>query len=85
METPANAAIVKLAEKLTGHATQAAAFATEAPYLRQLGMDTVVLGPGDIAQAHQPDEYLALDRLTPTIDILKQVINTVCVRADPLI
>ena len=85
METPADAAIVKLAEKLTGHAAEAAAFATEAPFLNQLGMDTVVMGPGDIAQAHQPDEYLALERLTPTIDILKQLVNTVCVKADPLI
>jgi acetylornithine deacetylase len=48
-------------------------------------MDTVVLGPGDIDQAHQPDEYLALDRLTPMIDILKEMINTVCIKSGPLI
>jgi acetylornithine deacetylase len=80
METPADAPIVELAEKLTGHAPEAVAFATEAPYLSQLGMDAVVMGPGDIAQAHQPDEYLALDRITPTIDILKQVVDTVCIK-----
>ena len=80
METPADAPIVELAEKLTGHASEAVAFATEAPYLSQLGMDAVVMGPGDIAQAHQPDEYLALDRIPPTIDILKQVVDTVCIK-----
>ena len=80
METAAGAPIVKLAEKLTGHAAEAVAFATEAPYLSQLGMDAVVMGPGDIAQAHQPDEYLALDRIPPTIDILKQLVDTVCVK-----
>ena len=85
METAADATIVRLAEKLTGHAAEAAAFATEAPYLSQLGMDTVVMGPGNIDQAHQPDEYLALERLMPTIDILKQLVNTVCVKAGPLI
>lgn len=85
METAADATIVRLAEKLTGHAAEAAAFATEAPYLSQLGMDTVVMGPGDIDQAHQPDEYLALERLMPTIDILKQLVNTVCIKAGPLI
>ncbi|MGB5177492.1 MAG: acetylornithine deacetylase [Gammaproteobacteria bacterium] len=85
METAADATIVKLAEKLTGHAAEAAAFATEAPYLNQLGMDTVVMGPGNIDQAHQPDEYLALERLMPTIDILKQLVNTVCVKAGTLI
>ncbi len=85
METAADATIVRLAEKLTGHAAEAAAFATEAPYLSQLGMDTVVMGPGNIDQAHQPDEYLALERLMPTIDILQQLVNTVCVKAGPLI
>ena len=85
METPANATIVQLAEKLTGHSPEAVAFGTEAPYLSQLGMETVVLGPGDIDQAHQPDEYLALDRLAPTIDILKQMVDTVCIRRAPLL
>jgi acetylornithine deacetylase len=85
METPASATIVQLAEKLTGHSAEAVAFGTEAPYLNQLGMETVVLGPGDIEQAHQPDEYLAMDRLAPTIDILKQMINTVCISRTPLL
>ena len=85
METPASATIVQLAEKLTGHSAEAVAFGTEAPYLSQLGMETVVLGPGDIEQAHQPDEYLALDRLAPTINILKQMVNTICIRRAPLL
>jgi len=85
MQTPASAAIVQLAEKLTGHSPEAVAFGTEAPYLNQLGIETVVLGPGDIEQAHQPDEYLALERLTPTIEILTQMINTICIKQDPLL
>jgi len=79
MDTPVSAPIVQLAERLTGHAPEAAAYATEAPYLTQLGMDAVVMGPGDIDQAHQPDEYLALNRLTPTVDILRQMVKTVCI------
>lgn len=85
MHTPSSAAIVQLAGTLTGHSPEAVAFGTEAPYLNQLGMETVVLGPGDIAQAHQPDEYLALDRLAPTINILTTMINTICIRQDPLL
>ena len=85
METAASATIVQLAEKLTGHNPEAVSFGTEAPYLNQLGMETVVLGPGNIDQAHQPDEYLALDRLEPTINILKQMINSVCIRETPLL
>jgi len=81
METPADAAIVKAAERLTGHPAEAVAFGTEGPFLQQLGMDTLILGPGDIDQAHQPDEFLALDRIAPTIDLLRQLIHQLCVRA----
>jgi len=31
------------------------AFATEGPYLNQIGLQTLILGPGDIEQAHQPE------------------------------
>ncbi len=79
METPATARIIQLAGELTGHTPEAVAFGTEAPYLSRLGMDTVILGPGDIAQAHQPDEFIRLDRLDPTVDLLKSMIKTVCI------
>jgi acetylornithine deacetylase len=41
-------------------------------------METIILGPGDIAQAHQPDEYLALDRLQPTVELLQGLIRRFC-------
>jgi acetylornithine deacetylase len=85
METPADAGIVRLAERLTGYTPGAVAFGTEAPYLSRLGMETVVLGPGNIEQAHQPDEYLAIDRLDPTVNLLKQFIKSVCIDTPPLI
>ncbi|MBY6033809.1 acetylornithine deacetylase [Marinobacter daepoensis] len=78
-ETPADAALVKACEKLTGHQAQAVAFATEAPWLQKLGLETLVMGPGSIDQAHQPDEYLELSQLQPTVDILKGLIRTFCV------
>jgi acetylornithine deacetylase len=82
METNAEAAIVTSAERLTGHASEVVAFGTEGPFLNQLGMDTLILGPGDIAQAHQPDEYLALDRLHPTVTLLRQLIDRFCRHGD---
>lgn len=78
MHTPATSAIVEAAEKLTGHDSETVAFCTEGPYLNEMGMETLILGPGDIAQAHQPDEYLALDRLNPTVELLKQLIARFC-------
>ncbi|MCG6897601.1 MAG: acetylornithine deacetylase [Thiocapsa sp.] len=77
-ETPAGSALVRAAEALTGHVAEAVSFGTEAPFLNQLGMETIVLGPGDIAQAHQPDEYLALDRITPTLELLRALIRRFC-------
>lgn len=77
-EQDANCELVKLAEKLTGHRAEAVAFATEAPYLKQLGMDTIVLGPGSINRAHQPDEYIELNQLQPCIDLLRGFIRHFC-------
>ncbi|GAB0147704.1 acetylornithine deacetylase [Marichromatium sp. PS1] len=77
-ETAADAAIVRACERLTGHPAEAVNFGTEAPFFNQLGMDTVVLGPGDIAQAHQPDEFLALERIPPTLALLRGLIREFC-------
>ena len=77
METRSDAEIVKITERLTGHTAGAVAYATEAPYLAALGLDTIILGPGDIEQAHQPDEFIGMDRLQPMTDILMQLITEV--------
>ncbi|MBW7471362.1 acetylornithine deacetylase [Marinobacter sp. F4218] len=77
-ETPADAALVKACEKLTGHTAHAVAFATEAPWLQKLALETLVLGPGSIDQAHQPDEFLELSQLEPTVRILKGLIRQFC-------
>lgn len=81
METPADSPLVLAAEALTGHASGAAAFGTEAPYLQELGMDALILGPGDIDTAHQPDEFVAIDRLQPTISLLSALIRRFCLSA----
>lgn len=70
--------LVAFCEKVTGHARQTVAFATEAPYLQQLGMDVVIFGPGNIDQAHQPNEYLAMDRIEPTLANLEKLIEEYC-------
>ena len=41
-------------------------------------MQTLILGPGDIDQAHQPDEYLEMDRINPTVQILRGLIKEFC-------
>ena len=73
-----NSELLRSAEALTGHAGISVAFGTEGPFLQQLGMDTIIMGPGNIDQAHQPDEYVSMDMLNPTIDVLKQLIVKYC-------
>ena len=78
MRTAPDSAIVRSAERLTGHSAEAVAFCTEGPYLNQMGMETIILGPGDIDQAHQPDEFLALERISPTVELLRGLIRRFC-------
>jgi acetylornithine deacetylase len=82
-ETAADSPLVRAVEELTGHAAGGVSFGTEAPFLTELGMSTVVLGPGDIAVAHQPDEHLPLDRIEPMLAILRGLIGRFCVRGEP--
>jgi acetylornithine deacetylase len=54
-----------LVRALTGDDTPAGtvAFGTDGGHFQAAGWSTVVCGPGDIAQAHQPDEWIAVDQL----------------------
>lgn len=70
--------LVKLCEQLTGNHSESVAFATEAPFMQQLGMQTVVMGPGSINQAHQPDEFIPLDQIEPAVKIVRGLIEKYC-------
>ncbi len=78
MHTAADSDIVRTAERLAGEPAGTVGFGTEGPYLNALGMDTVVLGPGDIDVAHQANEYLALDRIVPMKNIVREMIRHFC-------
>lgn len=41
-------------------------------------MEVVVLGAGDIDQAHQPDEYLSVERIDPMIELLQRFVRRFC-------
>jgi acetylornithine deacetylase len=78
--TPRDGNLVRMLERLSGQAAGTVAFSTEGPFLQNLGMETVIFGPGSIDQAHQPDEYLAMDRITPAVGVLSRVIEEICIR-----
>jgi len=63
---------------MTGFQPESVAFGTEGPFLQQLGMDTIIMGPGSIDQAHQPNEYMAADQVKPCIDVLQGLVKKYC-------
>ena len=67
-----------IAEKFSGHDCCAVNYATEAPFIQQLGCQTIVMGPGSIDQAHQPNEYLAESEIIKTERLLTQLIQHYC-------
>jgi len=77
-EQDAEADLVKRLEQLSGHPSSAVAFATEAPFFKALGLETVVLGPGSIDQAHAIDEYLPGNQIEPAVEIYRQLIDSYC-------
>lgn len=77
-EQNADSELVRITEKLVGHDAEAVAFATEAGFMQQLGMETLVFGPGSIDQAHQPNEYIELKQIQPAINTLTQLITKLC-------
>ncbi len=65
-----------LARALTGaNAAIGAAFVTEAGLFQQAGIPAVVCGPGSIEQAHQPNEYIALDQVAACEAFLRRLID----------
>jgi acetylornithine deacetylase len=57
-------AIVQLAMKLVrAKSTGKVSYGTEAGLFAKIGIASVVMGPGDIAEAHRPNEYVELEQL----------------------
>ncbi|WP_235818943.1 acetylornithine deacetylase [Vreelandella massiliensis] len=51
----------------------AVAYATEAGQFQRQGLETLILGPGSIAQAHQPDEYIEKSELEACIAFMARM------------
>ena len=74
----------RLVRYLTGaNATHTVAFVAEASQFQQHGIPAVICGPGDIAQAHQPDEWIAEEELASCAAFLDRLQDW-CVSGDPI-
>jgi acetylornithine deacetylase len=64
LDTGPESEVVALAQELTGSDDIGkVSFGTEGSQFQRAGIPTVVCGPGSIAQAHKPNEYVSLDQI----------------------
>lgn len=75
LDTPAEAEVVAFVKSLTGgNSLGKISFGTEGGlYAKSLGIPTVVCGPGSIAQAHKPDEYVETGQLAACMTMLERL------------
>ncbi|WP_043529975.1 acetylornithine deacetylase [Litchfieldella xinjiangensis] len=74
-----NAAALSLCHDLLGERpTEAVAYATEAGQFQREGLATVICGPGSIAQAHQPDEYITYEQLDAGAAFMARLGESLC-------
>jgi acetylornithine deacetylase len=74
-----------LADQLTGCArdvcgtseTIGVAYTTHAPKFAAAGIPTVVFGPGSIDQAHTEDEWIEIEQLDQSAEILQRFVSTI--------
>lgn len=64
-----------LADELELPIGNAVDFWTEASLFSQAGMTALVFGPGDIAQAHTADEWVALEQLAKYAETIRRVLQ----------
>jgi acetylornithine deacetylase len=77
LDTPPDSEAVNFVRSLTGaNSTGKITFGTEGGlYQRELGIPAVVCGPGSIAVAHKPDEYVGEDQLKACDDMLARLVD----------
>ncbi|WP_353346725.1 acetylornithine deacetylase [Aquicoccus sp. SU-CL01552] len=65
-----------LVRALTGdNASHVVSYGTEAGQFQQAGYSALVCGPGDIAQAHQPDEFITLAQFAEGQDFMARLVT----------
>jgi acetylornithine deacetylase len=78
-ETASDSPIVRLLEQLTGNTSGTVAFGTEAAQMTLLGSEAVVLGPGNIREAHRTGEFVPISELERCVEVLTRAVSTLCV------
>ena len=74
LDAPEGSVVEAIARKATGlNSTGTVAFVTEASLFADAEVPAIVCGPGDIAQAHQPDEFIEITQLDSCLGFLERI------------
>jgi len=68
----------RLLELFGQHEAFAVSYGSEAGIFQSTGTPSIILGPGNIAQAHQPEEWLSRAQLDACTPMLEQLIGEIC-------
>lgn len=80
MATDADAKVAQLAKAITGVKNfTKASYNCEACLFEQAGVPSVTCGPGDIAQAHKPNEFIEIGQITECESFMQRLMQQVCV------
>jgi acetylornithine deacetylase len=85
LDTPADSEAVKFVQSLTGgNSTGKITFGTEGGlFQKELGVAVVVCGPGSIAVAHKPDEYVSEEQLAACDRMLTKLVERLSAQGSP--
>ena len=79
LDTPVDSEVVAFVKSLTGaNSVSKVAFGTEAGLFQEVGIPTVICGPGNIAQAHKPDEWIELEQIALCEAFMGRLMDRVC-------
>ena len=74
-----NDEITRLAQALSRNSSTAkVAYLTEGGLFQQAGIPAIVCGPGSIAQAHKPDEYVTLAQVALCESFMERLLEQMC-------
>jgi acetylornithine deacetylase len=73
-----NIPAVKVAESVSGFESEVAPYGTEAALYTAHGIPSIVLGPGNLRQAHIIDEFVKVADAKKALSIYAKMIESVC-------
>ena len=77
-----DAELSELTKALTGaNRSGTVAFGTEAGLFQNADIPTIVCGPGDIEQAHKPNEFITLEQVAEGEFFIRRLVDHICASA----